>query len=499
MKKVSVYDIIKKQNGEHFARTIRNYNNGIFEIPDIVNIVKYAGRDAEPIINYLLSLMNIEVEETEYVDPFVLLKKAGYNAYYADTLKKQNAISKYFAKNEKLCTFKDKNRFKNCYIINAVKENVDDIKRKDFKNPKREDEYGTSVISIQILKVKDSGFISIKNRYNHTVENPDNTFGSNPDNIIKGLTYSLEKYFYVKFTYKQGNLTDNHIFINNKIIKFNCEKNGYYVGDGYYVKNGKITEINKQTEVMMDWYILNLKNKTVTTIIQDETSVKYTEEDYKNTAKIFTNEIKDKAIQIVKNEDKTKSILLDGKEFINLNNSQITKLNLERATEIGDYFLFENEELKELNLSNVKKIGTQFLFHNKELEKLNLPKVEKIGDYFLYLNKELKAIDLPAVKYIGESFLAENKKITSINLPNVLYIDDNFLSHNTVLESLNLPAVEKIGPYFLDYNNVLKELNVPNLKQWTNHLPNLIRNLIKKSLEKKEKANILEQTKSNSR
>ncbi|MBD5398440.1 hypothetical protein HDR60_05710, partial [bacterium] len=46
MKQVSVYDIIKKQNGEHFAKAIRNYNNGIFEIPDIVNIVKYSGREA---------------------------------------------------------------------------------------------------------------------------------------------------------------------------------------------------------------------------------------------------------------------------------------------------------------------------------------------------------------------------------------------------------------------------------------------------------------------
>ena len=42
----SMYDIIKKQNGERFAKAICNYDNGIFDVPNIDKIVKYAGRDA---------------------------------------------------------------------------------------------------------------------------------------------------------------------------------------------------------------------------------------------------------------------------------------------------------------------------------------------------------------------------------------------------------------------------------------------------------------------
>lgn len=42
----SMYDIIKKQNGERFAKAIRNYDNGIFDVPNIDKIVKYAGRGA---------------------------------------------------------------------------------------------------------------------------------------------------------------------------------------------------------------------------------------------------------------------------------------------------------------------------------------------------------------------------------------------------------------------------------------------------------------------
>ena len=79
----SIFEQIKKQNGERFAKAIRGYDNGIFDIPGIVDIVKYAGREAEPIMDYLESLKQIHIEETGvYQDPLTLLDVAGYDAYY---------------------------------------------------------------------------------------------------------------------------------------------------------------------------------------------------------------------------------------------------------------------------------------------------------------------------------------------------------------------------------------------------------------------------------
>ncbi len=66
--------------------------------------------------------------------PIRLLDKAGYDAYIADTLEKQNAIQKYYATGEGLCTFRDPDRFKKYYIINAVRKDVDKIKRGDDMN-----------------------------------------------------------------------------------------------------------------------------------------------------------------------------------------------------------------------------------------------------------------------------------------------------------------------------------------------------------------------------
>ena len=72
----------------------------------------------------------------------------------------------------------------------CVKENVDDIKREDFKNLKGKIIWN-KCISISLLKMMLT--LSIKNRYNHSVNDPDATFSNNLDNIIPGLTDSFAR------------------------------------------------------------------------------------------------------------------------------------------------------------------------------------------------------------------------------------------------------------------------------------------------------------------
>ena len=121
------------------------------------------------------------------------MKLAGYTLYECHTEEEIQSFKKYYAPDEALCTFKG-NRLDTCIVFFAVKDNVDEIKRENFTKPRREDEYGTSVISIQFSR--DSvNTLSIKNRYNHRVNNPDNTFYNNLDNIIPGLTHSFNQYY----------------------------------------------------------------------------------------------------------------------------------------------------------------------------------------------------------------------------------------------------------------------------------------------------------------
>ena len=73
-------------------------------------------------------------------------------------------------------------RLDRCVVFWAVKKDADKMKREDYKTPQREDEYGTSVMSIQFSK---GGLctVSIKNRYHHRVNIPDATCGNNLDRI----------------------------------------------------------------------------------------------------------------------------------------------------------------------------------------------------------------------------------------------------------------------------------------------------------------------------
>lgn len=268
-----VYNKIKKQNGESFAKVLRDFHNGILEVPDIIQIVRYAGhtaKDAEANIKYYVSLVTKEEDEAGDVkeDPFTLLDQAGYDAFYADTAEKQDSISRYFKGDEKLCTFGTQ-RYNNYFIINAVKKNVDSIKREDFLGKEqRQDDYGTSVISIQVSRK--GGFISIKNRYNHAVSGCDNTFKSNPDNIIKGLSASIQKYFNVSFSTKNSVLAEGFVLVGRNVFKQNREINGIIYGDIAYVKNGVIHEVDKTKGFfLMDYFIWDDSSKTFS--IVDET------------------------------------------------------------------------------------------------------------------------------------------------------------------------------------------------------------------------------------
>lgn len=59
----------------------------------------------------------------------------------------------------------------------------------DGLNPARGDPYGVSSMSVQISRC--GNHVSVKNRYNHTVTNPDNTYDNNLDNVAYGLRKAI--------------------------------------------------------------------------------------------------------------------------------------------------------------------------------------------------------------------------------------------------------------------------------------------------------------------
>ena len=491
-----VYNIIKKQNGEAFAKAIKNFDERIFDIDDLPKMVQYAGRDATPLLPYLFYCAVKESSAAQSsLDPFKLLEMAGYKAFYADTLKKQNSIQKYFAEGEELCTFKDSERYKQYYIIHAIKEEAEKLNRKDFKKPERQDEYGTSVISIQILKT--GGFISIKNRYNHTVKGCDQTFDSNPDYIILGLSEALKKYFKVDFMAKQVPLPIRFINYKNQILYVNYECNNCYVGANFYYKDGNIFEIDKDYQCIAEDRIIDFKRKKVLPIF-------YVYDEY---ADVLTKEMKGKNIQRKKTKDGCE-ILLDGKPFLKLDEeSYLKEVVLERATYLPSYSLSNCAKLEKLIAPNLKSMG-HFCCHETNLKEVYVPKLQTIGskcfccglkgDIFVFeslrgmgeecffntkakelcfpvlnsisksslvLNERLEKVYAPQVKYIKANALITNVALKTLVVPSCLEVYNNALSYNFSLETLYLPRVRNIQYCSLSHNKNLKKIYVPKLKE----------------------------------
>lgn len=453
MTQKTVFDLIKKQNGEKFAQTIRARDNGIFEIANIVERLRFAGRDAEPILPYLSSLKEIKIKEQPVTKtPYELLDEAGYNAYYADTLEKQNAIRPYFAIGEELCTFHDPARFKHFYIINAVKKNVDQIKRSDFKEPNRQDAYGTSVISIQISKT--TGFISIKNRYNHSVDCPDNTFFSNPDNIIDGLAQSIRQEFGIDFSSQDIALPDNYILINDQILNYHTEYNNYRFGSDFYEDNGKIHAIDKDKEIILGSSILNLKTHKIYSPARTNDCF----------CGVFSKEIEGKTLQVKRLANGSHEIFANGTFLARTTDGQVTDLVLPTTEEIGDYFLPINNAILSFSAPHVKSIGSAFLAMARHLNKISLPELEMVNNDFLHCNRTLTKLTLPKLKSAGYLFMYQNTVLNELYAPNLKIVSDSFLSSNVSLRQIDLPNLTKIGSSFIANNQHINKVNLPKLQ-----------------------------------
>lgn len=295
-----VFKEIKKQNGEKFARVLRD--NVLLDIPDLKHILEFAGdnqKDAENLVPILREIRD-DFKNTQVIkqvlneNPIELLKKAGYDAFVVKNEKEKDSIKKYFRPGEELCTFWDTTRHINNYIIHAIKHNAEDIKPAIV--PERQDEYGVSVISIQIAK--SGGVISIKNRYNHTVNNPDATFNNNPDNIIPGLTEALKKEFGVDFEAHEAIIPHNYRMVNNQLVRFNYELNNTYYDEKYYLEGTNIIKLNTDYELMVDYVILNTKTKTLRTVSVNDSIFG-----------VLSNEITDKKIEIRKDKENNVNIV----------------------------------------------------------------------------------------------------------------------------------------------------------------------------------------------
>lgn len=390
--------------------------------------------------------------------PFELMEEAGYTLYECHTEEDIQAFKKYYTKEEELCTFNG-GRLNRCIVFFAVKKNVDEIKRENFKEPDRQDEYGTSVISIQFSR-GNSNTLSIKNRYNHTVNNPDATFSNNLDNIIEGLTDAFTNSYGLEINGTTTNfILPNYVLADDgKYYKYNYEiDNTYYCTNNIVIDNFEPIKYDTSRYILFDYYLLDMQKKTITNMCS-------------NKADGFIDSIgKIESIKVKNNKD-NKNILINGYIELTINNkNQIIKYKNEKEKSIKSAFLKDTRYVEEIDLPNVETIGNDFLRNNNCLKKINIPNAKTIQNSFLHHDRNLKEIDLPNVETIGDSFIGNNIYIEKVNIPIIRTIGDYFLVCAEKLENIDLPKVESIGSCFLSGNKCIEEISLPNVEMIKNY------------------------------
>ena len=490
---------IKKHYGENFAKLCRGLFSTILETPGFLSKIISERFDPSPTLYedilpvkddfktyiysfYLSAVKAKSAEPTKTAEQ--LLDEAGYILYpECKTEKDIQYFKKYYKKGEAICTFNG-GRLESCRVWFAVKKNADNIRRKDFINPQRQDEYGTSVISIQFTKGLNST-LSIKNRYNHMVDNPDATFGNNLDNIIPGLTdafcseYNIDLISDYRHKFEIKNYTTTY---DGKFYKINvkdADQTAYCANNAIIDRYGKLKTYDKSKYLLIENYLIDLVNKKIKNL------VKYRDDGFvQSIGKIKTIHIsldqnKNRVINITPFTGEDVKIVVDKSnqiiEYANKNikhvddgfllwNRYIKKLSLPNLETAGYNFMYGNECLEDLDMPNLKSIRHYAFLNNKSLKEINFPKLESVGSFFFNENNAITKLDLPKLEEVGTHFFVKNKVITEVNMPNLKTVDNNFLHHNKEIQKLSLPNLESTGRCFLSNNKILSELNLPNLQ-----------------------------------
>ena len=533
---------IKKHYGENFAKLCRELFPTILETPGALSKIIFEKFDTSPTLfedvinvkedfkNFVLSFF-VEQKKGESNVPsktaVQLLDEAGYILYpECKTEEDIQNFKKYYAPGEELCTFNG-GRLSSCRVWFAVKKDVDKIKRGNFPNPNRQDEYGTSVISIQFTKSKNPT-VSIKNRYNHAVNNPDATFGNNLDKIKFGLAAAFCKDYNINLAYQFSHMLNLDGYVLSSDGKF--YKSNVKIDDKVYCANNIIVDFGGRTQtydkskyILAENYLFDLSQKKITNLERKKAdsfiksigpikSINVLYDENKNRvikiAPYFGGEIKivtDKANQIIEySNPHLKSVgdeflfwnvslkkldtpnlkkvgpcfLFSNKSLENLNlpylenanimflinNQKLTKLNLPKLKGVGSDFLRNNTRISEVNLPSLKVVGNGFMYNNQNIEKLSLPNLETVYDSFMLRNKKIKEVDLPKLKEVGKDFLFANEGLTKLSLPSLEFADDQFIAFNKNIQELNLPNLMEVGDSFLDNNRMLTKLHLPKVE-----------------------------------
>lgn len=250
---------IKKLKGETFAKTLRDAEGGILSLKDLPEIVRYAGTDAKPLIPYLRqkvleSLKTKKAPAKTYAPWNEMLNDAGYAVHVVKKGKErrsQDEFARYYRDRELLCSFSG-SAWDWTLIFFAVRYDADTVQPSD--KPDREDDYSTSVLRVKVS----NNAVSISSRYNHTVTNPDATFGCNLNKLAPDLAEAISQQEGLDLSGRNHPLPEGfEVSADGHILRYEYERGGALIGDDAYMIGGVLTPMKDGDRIVEGCILYN--------------------------------------------------------------------------------------------------------------------------------------------------------------------------------------------------------------------------------------------------
>lgn len=414
------------------------------------DIIK-AGKEAEfqSFIYSFTDLARFQKNNKKSKTAVQLMKEAGYTLYpECKSYDEIDAFRKYYADNELLCTFY-LDRLNSCHVFFAVKDNVDSIKREDFKNPERQDEYGTSVISIQFSKR--SGVLSIKNRYNHIVENCDATFDNDLDKIIHGLTSAFERDYGLKDTRKHGEFyLDKYVYAQGKYYPYNIvQYERFYCENNVCVSEKNSYRFNADNTLLVEDLLFDFENKVVRKIDPLTTPTEENLSKFRNVNDYFLQGCGEVLNIAFSRKTNTITVKVKNGEDVIVGTNEKNQLVSYSNPNAKDLFnsswncFSDRKNLKEVHLPNVTTLGIRLFNNSTAIEIFDAPKLVRMENGSFTGSSKIMKLNCPNLERVGNGCF-RGCNIDDLNLPKLKEIGDKSFN-NCRIWYLGLPSLRSVG------------------------------------------------------
>ncbi|MDR0397780.1 MAG: hypothetical protein LBH36_01170 [Candidatus Nomurabacteria bacterium] len=430
------YKRFKKRFGEGFVKEVRGSLTEFLAVDgfaekmqELIPVKHDATETLLDNMDYIRSTLrdfysdkNAEAEQIPK-NPYELARNVGYELLGPfDSAKEMKRFKTDYRHGERICTFNDpEGRLKAYHILWLRHQNADNIppadeltaqnlteewqqylrtinrydqdsdtyNLQDLK-PEREDPYGRSSMSVQIGR-QSNNHVSIKNRYNHTVNSPDATLSNNLDNLTSELRLAVYSLVGRKDLMKAGgvNLANNYVTDNNGgIHRYYIEKDNVYYGWYEKIAAGEVTSLpeNEYYRLSPMFYVKRNGGQLVDLSLKSEEKTRYTIEQTEGVYEMIDQETGEVlAVLCVETDEKQRqtglSILV--KEGIRAldylfanNNESLTSLTIGKGAKVNN--VSDNDSLTSLTIGKGAKVNS--IANNNSLTSLYIAKDAKVGE-----------------------------------------------------------------------------------------------------------------------